>query len=87
MQKTPQQNGVAERMNKTLLERARCMLSNAGLSKEFWAEVVNMACYLVNWSPSTAIELQTLVDVWSGTPTDYSDLRIFGCPAYKRWKA
>ena len=42
------QNGVAERMNRTLLERARCMLSNAGLDKEFWAEAVSSACYLVN---------------------------------------
>ena len=47
---TPQQNGVAERMNQTLLERARCMLSNAGLEKRFWAEAVNTACYLINHS-------------------------------------
>ena len=38
---TPQQNGVAERMNRTLLEKARCMLSHAGLGKEFWAEAIN----------------------------------------------
>ena len=37
MRRTPQQNGVAEQMNRTLLERARCMLPNAGLSKDFWA--------------------------------------------------
>lgn len=42
---TPQQNGVAKRMNKTLLERVRCVLSNAGLSRGFW---VNTVCYLVN---------------------------------------
>jgi len=41
-----------------------------------------MACYLVNRSPSTSIECKTPVEVWSGTPVDYSDLRIFGCPAY-----
>lgn len=60
---TPQQNGVAERMNRTLLERARCMLSNAGLSKEFWAKAVNTACHLVNRSPSTVIEYKTLKEV------------------------
>jgi len=38
---TPQQNGFAERMNRTLLERARCMLSNAGPGKEFWAEAIS----------------------------------------------
>ncbi|KAG9446280.1 hypothetical protein H6P81_012408 [Aristolochia fimbriata] len=79
---TPQQNGVAERMNRTLLERARCMLSNAGLGKEFWAEATSMTCYLVNRSPSTTIECKTPEEVWSGTPADYSDLKIFGCPAY-----
>ena len=79
---TPQQNGVAERMNKTLLERARCMLSQAGLKRDFWAEAVNTACYLVNRGPATAIDCKTPFEVWSGKPADYSNLRTFGCPAY-----
>ncbi|GJZ93812.1 retrovirus-related pol polyprotein from transposon TNT 1-94 [Tanacetum coccineum] len=79
---TPQQNGVAERMNQTLMARARCMRIFAGLSKQLWAEAVNTASYLVNRSPSTAIGLKTPQEVWSGKPSDYSDLRIFGCPAY-----
>ena len=79
---TPQQNGVAERMNRTLLERARCMLSNAGLDKEFWAEAVSSACYLVNRSPTTSIECKTPEEVWSGKLDDYSRLKVFGCPAY-----
>lgn len=80
--RTPQQNGVAERMNRTLLKRARCMRLNAGLSEHLWAEVVNTACYLVNISPSTAIELKTPEEIWSGKPADYSGFRVFGCPAY-----
>ena len=79
---TPQQNGVAERMNRTLLERARCMISNAGLTKDFWAEAINMACYVVNRAPSAALNFKTPEEVWSGTPADYSDFKIFGCPAY-----
>jgi hypothetical protein len=79
---TPQQNGVAESMNKTLLEKARCMLLNASLCNEFWAEAVSMACYLVNRSPSTAIGCKTPEEVFTGTPADYSNLKIFGCPAY-----
>lgn len=79
---TPQQNGVAERMNRTLLERARSMRSNAGLGDDFWAEAVNTACHLVNISPSTTIECKTPHEVWSGKPADYSDLKVFGCPAY-----
>nr|CAD1829287.1 unnamed protein product [Ananas comosus var. bracteatus] len=78
----PQQNGVAERMNCTLMERARSMLSNAGLEHELWAEAVSMACYLVNRSPSMSINGKTPEEVWFGTPCDYSNLKIFGCHAY-----
>ncbi|GKV37057.1 hypothetical protein SLEP1_g45126 [Rubroshorea leprosula] len=79
---TPQQNGVAERINRTLLERAQCMLSNVGLSKDLWAKAVNHASYLVNRSPSTAIGLKTPEELWSASLVDYSQLRIFGCPVY-----
>ena len=48
---TPQQNGVAKRMNMTLLKRARSMLSNANLQKELWIEAVAIAFYLINRSP------------------------------------
>eukprot|EP00253_Pinus_taeda_P005913 PITA_05913 len=56
---TPKQNGVTERMNKTLMERARSMLSGAGLGQELWVEAVDTACYLVNRSPSSALEDKT----------------------------
>jgi len=79
---TPQQNGVAERMNRTLLERTRAMLGAAGLDKSFWAEAVNTACYVVNRAPSTAIELKTPMQRWTGKPVDYSNLHIFGSPVY-----
>ncbi|KAG8479428.1 hypothetical protein CXB51_029898 [Gossypium anomalum] len=67
---TPQQNGVAERMNRTIME------------KSFWAEAASTACFLINRSPSVAIEKKTPQEVWSGNPANYSDLKIFGCPAY-----
>ncbi|GJR03668.1 retrovirus-related pol polyprotein from transposon TNT 1-94 [Tanacetum coccineum] len=80
---TPQQNGVAERMNRTLLEKVRCMLSNAGLGKEFWAEAVTYACHLVNRLPSTAIDGKTPFEKWYGKPaTDYDSLHVFGSAAY-----
>ncbi|TYK21894.1 Gag-Pol [Cucumis melo var. makuwa] len=60
---TPQQNGVVEWMNRTLLERTRAMLGAASLKKAFWAEAVNIACYIVNCSPSTAIELKTPMQI------------------------
>jgi len=58
------------------------MLSNTGLGKEFWAEAINTRCYLVNRSPNTSIECKTPEEVWSGKLADYSNLRVFGCPAY-----
>ncbi|KAE8661751.1 hypothetical protein F3Y22_tig00113724pilonHSYRG00184 [Hibiscus syriacus] len=80
---TPQQNGVAERMNRTLVEKVRCMLSNAGLGKEFWAEALVYACHLVNRLPSTAIGGKTPLEKWFGVPaTDYDSLHVFGSTAY-----
>ena len=83
VRKTPQQNGVAERMNRTLLEKVRCMLSNAGLGKQFWGEAVTYACHLINRLPSSALEGKTPMEVWSGKPaTDYDSLHVFGSAAY-----
>ncbi|CAJ2642413.1 unnamed protein product [Trifolium pratense] len=83
---TPQQNGLAERMNRTLLERVRCMLLGAGLPKSFWGEAVNTAAYLINRCPSTGIDLKTPMEVWSGKPADYSNLKIFGALAFAHVK-
>ncbi|KAH9752645.1 hypothetical protein KPL71_014775 [Citrus sinensis] len=83
---TPQQNGLAERMNRTIIERVRCMLLNANLSKGFWAEAVTTTAYLINRSPSSALGFKTPQELWSGKPQDLSNLRIFGCPAYAHLK-
>jgi transposase InsO family protein len=79
---TPQQNGVAERMNRTIISKARCMLSNAGMHRRFWAEAASTACYLINRSPCIPLDKKTPIEVWSGSPADYSQLRVFGCTAY-----
>jgi transposase InsO family protein len=60
---TPQQNSVAERMNGTLLEKVQCMLSNSGLTQDFWAEATSTTCYFVNHSPSTSIGCKTPEEV------------------------
>ncbi|GJR15633.1 retrovirus-related pol polyprotein from transposon TNT 1-94 [Tanacetum coccineum] len=79
---TPQQNGLAERMNRTLLNKVRCLLIQSGLPDSFWAEATVTAAYLINRSPSTALEKKTPMDLWSGHPANYEMLRIFGCVAY-----
>ena len=56
---TPQQNGLAKRMNRTLIERVRCMLLNANLSKGFWAKTVTTIAYLINRSPSSTLGFKT----------------------------
>lgn len=56
----PQQNGLAVRMNRTILERVRSMLACSGLPRVFWAEAVATAAYLINRCPSSAIDLKTL---------------------------
>jgi transposase InsO family protein len=72
---TPQQNGVAERMNMTLMEKSRCMLSGVGLGQEFWAEAVGTACYLVNRSPSSTLDDKTPHEVWTGKKPSLTHLR------------
>jgi ATP-binding cassette subfamily B (MDR/TAP) protein 1 len=69
-------------MNRTIISKARCMLSNAGLDRHFWAEAASTACYLINRSPSIAINKKTPIEVWSGSPTNYLELRVFGCTVY-----
>src|SRR4051812_48430507 len=54
----PEQNGVAERMNRTLMDRARSIRLQAGMPEGLWAEAVNHAAFLINRSPPTAIDLQ-----------------------------
>ncbi|KAH9658263.1 Integrase catalytic domain-containing protein [Citrus sinensis] len=79
---TPQQNGLAERMNRTIVDKTRGMLINSKLPRCFWAEAVSTTCYLVNRSPSAAIDFKTPKEIWFGRLPKFENLRIFGCPAY-----
>ncbi|GKC55049.1 retrovirus-related pol polyprotein from transposon TNT 1-94, partial [Tanacetum coccineum] len=79
---TPQQNVVAEHINKTLIDKVRCLLIQSGLPKTFWAEATCTVAYLINRSPPRAIEKKTPMETWLGYPSDYGMLRIFGCVAY-----
>nr|GEY07078.1 retrovirus-related Pol polyprotein from transposon TNT 1-94 [Tanacetum cinerariifolium] len=79
---TPQQNGLAKQINRTLLNKVKCLLIQSGLPDLFWAEATVTAAYLINRSPSTPLEKNTHMDLWSGHLANYEMLRIFGCVAY-----
>ena len=80
--RTPQHNGVAERMNRTIMEKVRSMIIMAKLPKPFWGEAVRAACYLINRSPSVSLNFEIPKKVWSGKKPSYSHLRVFGCLAF-----
>lgn len=77
---SPQQNGVAERKNRTLVEMARCMLFDAKMEK-FWAEAVTMANYVQNRLPAKGIENTPYQD-WYGTKPSIEYFKRFGCICY-----
>lgn len=76
---TPEQNGVAERKNRTIVEKAKCMLFDAGLPTKFWAEAVHTAVYIMNRSTSSALNNMTPEEAFTGVKPDVSNFRIFGC--------
>lgn len=75
---TPEQNGLCERFNRTMVEKARCLLYDAGLPKRFWAEAVCTAVYLRNRSIASGLNNRTPIEIWTGDKPDVSNLRIFG---------
>ena len=79
---TPQQNGLAERMNRTIADKIRCMLAESGLENKFWAEAAATAVYLINITPNASIEFKNPEEAWSGVKVEFSHLRRFGCVAY-----
>ncbi|GJU33189.1 putative ribonuclease H-like domain-containing protein [Tanacetum coccineum] len=78
--RTPQQNGVAERKNRTLIEAARTMLAYSLLPTTFWAEAVNTACYVQNRVLVTKPHNKTPYELLHGRPPSISIMRPFGCP-------
>lgn len=75
---TPEQNGVAERYNRTIIERAKCLLYDASLTKTYWAEAVNMAVYLINRTINANSTNRTPEEIWSGKKIDLSHVKLFG---------
>jgi transposase InsO family protein len=78
---TPQQNGAAERLNRTLMEKVRAMLYDAGLSKPYWGEAVVTATMLHNLSPVSGRAVTPYEGMFGKKP-DVSFLRPYGCLGY-----
>ncbi|GMP43110.1 hypothetical protein CsSME_00012606 [Camellia sinensis var. sinensis] len=80
----PQLNGVAERKNRTILDMARSMLKGKGLPKQFWAEAVSCALYLLNRCPTKSLHSMTPEEAWSSHKPSVNYLKIFGCVAHTK---
>lgn len=79
---TPQQNGVSERKNRTILNMVRSMLSIGRIPKSFWPEAVNWSTHVLNRSPTFVVQNMTPEETWSGRKPSVDHFKVFGCIAY-----
>ena len=80
---TPQQNGVIERRNRTLMDMVRSMMSNSSLPKFLWMHALKTAVYLLNRIPSKAVP-KTPFELWTGRKPSLRHLHVWSCPAEAR---
>lgn len=78
----PQQNGIAERMNRTLLDMARCLLIQFRLPLMFWAEAIATASHIRNRCPSSSLCGDVPFERWSNRKATWNYLRVFGATVY-----
>ena len=64
------------------MERARCMRLRVGFPLQFWADAVDIAVYLINRGPSSALDGGIPEEAWTGKKVNYSFLKTFGCEAF-----
>lgn len=81
--RTPHQNGVAERMNHSIIKKARTLLLDAKLDQEFWGEAVLTSTFLINRIPSRALKVnKTPYELWHGKKPQLKYLKVFGSTVY-----
>jgi len=80
--RTPQQNGVVERKNRTLQEMARTMLNESNVENYFWAEAINTSCYILNRVSIRKVLNKTPYELWKNIKPSISYFHIFGCYCY-----
>ncbi|XP_039115486.1 uncharacterized protein LOC120250711 [Dioscorea cayenensis subsp. rotundata] len=79
---TPQQNGVVEHKNRTVVEMARALLKTGNLPTRFWGDAVSTGVYLINRSPTQALQTKTPYEGMHGVKLVVSHLKVFGCIAF-----
>lgn len=80
---TPQLNRRAERLNRTLMEKARALLFDSGLQKEMWGEALYTSVYILNRSPTEAIKT-TPYEMWEKKRPNVTNMQLFGCEAHPK---
>jgi hypothetical protein len=78
---TPSQNGIAERLNRTLIQMAKAMLFQANLPQKFWGYAIEAACYIRNRLPISPGNV-TPYEAFFGKKPNLKDMKVFGCLAY-----
>lgn len=78
---TPQQNGVAERANRTIMEMVRCLLLQSNLDHTFWGEAAKTAVYIRNRCPSKILGTKTPFEIWTGRRPSVKHFKVFGSKA------
>jgi hypothetical protein len=78
----PQQNGVAERKNKTICEATKAMMFDQDLPNSLWAEATSTVVHIQNRCPRAIFKDKTPEEVFSGIKPEVGHLRIFECPVY-----
>lgn len=81
---TPQQNGVVERRNRTVVAMARSFLKEKGMPSNLWGEAIRHSVYVLNRLPTRSLSGTTPYKAWTGRKPDLSHLRIFGCLAHMK---
>ncbi|RVW40116.1 Retrovirus-related Pol polyprotein from transposon TNT 1-94 [Vitis vinifera] len=80
---TPQQNGVSERKNRTILNMVRSLLARGKIPKSFWPEAVNWSIHVLNRSPTFSVQNMTPEEAWSGRKPTVDHFKILASKAYK----
>jgi hypothetical protein len=79
---TPEQNGIVERKNMTLIDMARSMLAEYNVSDSYWAEAINIACHASNRPYCHKLLKKTPYELLIGRKPNISYFRVFGCKCY-----